>query len=64
MDPWIPGFFPFKLMLTYLRDAQIHVSYFLSNDRTWNLALLHQYFAPNDVDRILSIPLSIFPLAY
>ncbi|XP_060959406.1 uncharacterized protein LOC133030622 [Cannabis sativa] len=47
--------------VSYTGPPNLPVSYFITEQRVWNLPLLHDHFQPIDVDRIVSIPLCYFP---
>uniref|UniRef100_A0A803Q6Z2 Reverse transcriptase domain-containing protein n=1 Tax=Cannabis sativa TaxID=3483 RepID=A0A803Q6Z2_CANSA len=60
-QPWIPGPSNFKPLLFLSPDRDVKVADFITHSRQWDVPKLQQFFTPPDVDRILSIPLSLFP---
>ncbi|KAF4365149.1 hypothetical protein F8388_011079 [Cannabis sativa] len=44
-----------------ISDRDVKVADFITHSRQWDVPKLQQFFTPPDVDRILSIPLSLFP---
>uniref|UniRef100_A0A803NPU7 RNase H type-1 domain-containing protein n=1 Tax=Cannabis sativa TaxID=3483 RepID=A0A803NPU7_CANSA len=60
-DPWIPGIKNFKPLQSVMTSTNQHVSSFITSDRHWNLELLYATFLISDVEKILQIPLTIFP---
>uniref|UniRef100_A0A803PBD0 Uncharacterized protein n=1 Tax=Cannabis sativa TaxID=3483 RepID=A0A803PBD0_CANSA len=60
-QPWIPGSSNFKPLLFLSNDHDVKVADFITHSRLWDVPKLQQFFSPPDVDRILSIPLSLFP---
>uniref|UniRef100_A0A803PVI9 Reverse transcriptase domain-containing protein n=1 Tax=Cannabis sativa TaxID=3483 RepID=A0A803PVI9_CANSA len=60
-DPWIPGFTNFKPLQSVVTSTNQYVSSFITADRRWNLELLYDTFLISDVEKVLQIPLSIFP---
>uniref|UniRef100_A0A803QK36 Reverse transcriptase domain-containing protein n=1 Tax=Cannabis sativa TaxID=3483 RepID=A0A803QK36_CANSA len=51
----------FKPLLFLSSDRDVKVADFITHSRQWDVPKLQQFFTPPDVDRILSIPLSLFP---
>uniref|UniRef100_A0A803QP51 Reverse transcriptase domain-containing protein n=1 Tax=Cannabis sativa TaxID=3483 RepID=A0A803QP51_CANSA len=60
-DPWIPRHSEFT-PIHYLGDTQNLVSFYISDDKEWNLQLLTRDFSAVDIDYILSIPLASSPV--
>uniref|UniRef100_A0A803PH33 Uncharacterized protein n=1 Tax=Cannabis sativa TaxID=3483 RepID=A0A803PH33_CANSA len=63
MDPWLPGhtdFTPFSFIGT---DSSLQVADLINSNRQWDFSAVAANFGQADIDRILSIPLSIFPKA-
>uniref|UniRef100_A0A803NU77 Reverse transcriptase domain-containing protein n=1 Tax=Cannabis sativa TaxID=3483 RepID=A0A803NU77_CANSA len=60
-DPWIPGITNFKPLQSAGTTINQQVSSLITPERQWNLELLHATFLNSDVDKILQIPLTIFP---
>ncbi|KAM6543446.1 hypothetical protein CsatB_007893 [Cannabis sativa] len=60
-QPWIPGSSNFKPLLFLSNDHDVKVADFITPSRLWDVPKLQQFFSPPDVDKILSIPLSLFP---
>ncbi|KAM6564495.1 hypothetical protein CsatB_024493 [Cannabis sativa] len=62
-DPWLPGhtdFTPFSFIGT---DSSLQVADLINSHRQWDFSAVAANFGQADIDRILSIPLSIFPKA-
>ncbi|KAM6601123.1 hypothetical protein CsatA_020732 [Cannabis sativa] len=59
-DKWIPGNNVFT-PVSYNGPPNLPVSYFITEQREWNMSLLCEHFQPIDVDRIVTIPLCYFP---
>lgn len=59
-DKWIPRELTFKPISNPPEDSDIKVSEFISN-RQWNMAKLESYFNQEDLNSIVSIPLSSNP---
>uniref|UniRef100_A0A803NGJ4 Reverse transcriptase domain-containing protein n=1 Tax=Cannabis sativa TaxID=3483 RepID=A0A803NGJ4_CANSA len=60
IDKWIPGHYSFQ-PISFNGPSSLTVAALITESREWNINLLHQYFQPIDIDKILSIPLSFFP---
>uniref|UniRef100_A0A803Q0L2 RNase H type-1 domain-containing protein n=1 Tax=Cannabis sativa TaxID=3483 RepID=A0A803Q0L2_CANSA len=59
-DPWLPGnttFTPYS----YRGDPAFTVEHYISPLRTWDLRILKSHFGDIDIQRILSLPLSMYP---
>ncbi|XP_060972669.1 uncharacterized protein LOC133038517 [Cannabis sativa] len=61
LDKWIPGHTEFR-PITYTGSPSQPVACFITDQREWNLDALHNYFGQMDIDKIVSIPLSFFPM--
>ncbi|XP_060972454.1 uncharacterized protein LOC115717936 [Cannabis sativa] len=60
-DAWLPGTTTFKPYFFKGADPNLMVADLISEQRQWDLISLQANFSQPDVDRILSIPLSLFP---
>ncbi|KAM6574232.1 hypothetical protein CsatA_022559 [Cannabis sativa] len=60
-DPWLPGHTDFTPFSFIGNDSSLQVADLIDQHRNWDLTVISANFGQADMDRILSIPLSIFP---
>uniref|UniRef100_A0A803QEQ9 RNase H type-1 domain-containing protein n=1 Tax=Cannabis sativa TaxID=3483 RepID=A0A803QEQ9_CANSA len=60
-DPWLPGHTEFTPFNFIGRDNSLQVADLITQHRQWDLTAISANFGQADIDRILSIPLAIYP---
>uniref|UniRef100_A0A803QJN9 Reverse transcriptase domain-containing protein n=1 Tax=Cannabis sativa TaxID=3483 RepID=A0A803QJN9_CANSA len=60
-DSWLPGHTTFTPFSFKGPDASLQVADLIDQHRQWDITAISANFGPADFDRILAIPLSLFP---